>query len=352
MLKNLTWDDLLIPSVALLGAILLGWLIEAVLMRWLRRMAARTRWQGDDAIITSLKGLPRLWLAVVALYVVRYRLPLDNQMDYIVGRTLLVLLIFSFILLASRIAVRLLNWRLKRHRSLAGSSSIFTTVTQILVFMVGFLVILQSLGISITPLLATLGVGGLAVALALQPTLSNLFSGLQILGAGQIRPGDFVRLGSGQDGYVLDISWRNTSIHTVHNNLVIIPNAELADAIVTNYFQPEPEMTFKVTGGVAYDTDLAHAERVTKAVALAIQQLPDGGGVPDHDPVFRYEAFGESSINWYVMLKSTEYRTQFKLRSEFIKALHVRYQQEGINIPFPIRTLQIQRAAAANGIDA
>jgi small-conductance mechanosensitive channel len=174
-------------------------------------------------------------------------------------------------------------------------------LTKLFVYLIGSLIILQTLNISITPILTALGVGGLAVALALQDTLSNLFSGLQIIASKQVRPGDYVKLESGEEGYVTDITWRNTAIRALPNNMVIVPNSKLASTLVTNYYQPEFE------------------------------------------PFIRYHTFADFSVNFSVILRAGEFTDQFMVKHEFIKRLHERYQQEGIEIPFPIRTLQFRK---------
>ena len=202
--------------------------------------------------------------------------------------------------------------------------------------------ILHSLGISITPILTALGVGGLAAALALQPTLANLFSGLQIIAAKQLHPGDYIKLDSGEEGYVTDIAWRNTIIRALPNNMIIVPNSKLASAIVTNYYQPEQEMAVLVQVGVSYKSDLKKVEEVTIEVGKEIMREVEGG-VPDFEPFIRYHTFDDSSINFTVILRTTEYVGQYLIKHEFIKRLHKRYNKEGIVIPFPIRTIHMDQ---------
>ncbi len=131
---------------------------------------------------------------------------------------------------------------------------------------IGFLVVLQTLGVSIAPLLTALGVGGLAVALALQDTLANLFAGVHILASKTVQPGDYIRLSSGEEGYVVDINWRQTTVRQLSNNLVVIPNGQLAKTNMTNYTRPEQQLTILVQVGVSYDSDLDQVERVTTEV--------------------------------------------------------------------------------------
>jgi small-conductance mechanosensitive channel len=210
---------------------------------------------------------------------------------------------------------------------------------------VGLLVILNGLGLSITPMLTALGVGGLAVALALQEPLANFFAGLFITLAGQIRLGDYIKLDSGQEGYVVDFSWRSTRLRMLPNNLVVVPNARLAQAIVVNHHLPTQDLAVLVEVGVDYSSDLAHVERVVMETGRDVMaDVP--GGVPGFEPFIRYHTFGESSIDFTVILRAKEFVDQYLVKHEFIKRLHGRFAQEGIVIPFPIRTL-IQRELAS-----
>ena len=207
-----------------------------------------------------------------------------------------------------------------------------------LVATLGLLVILSGLGLSITPMLTALGVGGLAVALALQEPLSNFFAGVFITLAGQLRVGDYVQLDSGQEGYVVDFSWRSTRLRMLANNLVVVPNAKFAQAIVVNHHLPTSDLAVLIEVGVDYDSDLAHVERVVVEVARETMRQV-AGGVPGFEPFIRYHTFGDSSIDFTVILRAKEFVDQYLVKHEFVKRLHARFDREGIVIPFPIRTI-------------
>jgi small-conductance mechanosensitive channel len=217
-------------------------------------------------------------------------------------------------------------------------TSLSQNILRLVLLSMGGLLVLSNLGISITPLITALGVGSLAVALALQPTLSNLFAGVQISLAKPIRVGDFVELESGAKGYVEDIGWRYTRIRELPNNLVIVPNGRVAEMIVTNYALPEPEQAALVQLGVAYGSDLAKVERVTCEVAREVLREVEGG-IPNFEPFIRYHTFGESSINFTVILRVKAFPDRFLITHEFIKRIKARYDSEGIEIPFPQRVV-------------
>jgi small-conductance mechanosensitive channel len=224
-------------------------------------------------------------------------------------------------------------------------SSLTRNVAWGLIAVLGLLVILNALGVSITPMLTALGVGGLAVALALQEPLANFFAGLFITLAGQIRVGDYVKLDSGQEGYVVDFSWRSTRLRMLANSLIVVPNAKLAQAIVVNHHLPSRDLAVLIDVGVDYASDLRHVERVVVEVGGDVMREVTGA-VPEFEPFIRYHTFGESSVDFTVILRAREFVDQYLIKHEFVKRLHARFNAEGIVIPFPIRTIAYRETAS------
>lgn len=237
-------------------------------------------------------------LLVAAGYGLVYYLPLTPELFEFSKKILMVLAVLGGTFAAAKIATGFVNFYAEKGKGVLPSTTIFANLTRLLILALGGLIILQSLGISITPILTALGVGGLAVALALQDTLSNLFSGLHILLSRQLRPGDYVKLDSGEEGYVQDITWRNTTIRTLSNNMSIVPNSKLASAVIVNFNQPEKEMSVLVPVGVSYESDLKKVEKVTiEVVKETLREVE--GGLESFDPFIRYHTFAGFSINFY-----------------------------------------------------
>ncbi|MGH7700095.1 MAG: mechanosensitive ion channel family protein [Gemmatimonadales bacterium] len=345
LLGSMNLVELAIPLAAAVAGLVLGLVVRHVVFGRLVRRAAATRARFDDLLVSAFRGPVVLWGTILGLYVAAELASLPREVQTLVQRMLLVLVIFSVTWTAAGLAGTWMRRAAAEGESPLPAASLITNLARIVVFAVGFLVILQTLGISITPIITALGVGGLAVALALQDTLANLFAGIHILATRQIRPGDFVRLESGDEGFVQDITWRNTTIRRLPNDLVIVPNAKLAGAVTTNYHLPDMEEAVLVGVGVSYSSDLAHVERVTVAVAREVMQQVENG-VPSFEPFVRYNAFGDSSINLTVILRGRDFVAQHLIRHEFIKRLHARYAQEGIEIPFPQRTLHWGKGSA------
>ncbi|MFF7188708.1 mechanosensitive ion channel family protein [Streptomyces sp. NPDC008222] len=343
MNRGVTLDDLMLAGIALAAGLLAAFLLR-MLLRWLGRHASRTKWSGDDVIVDTLRTVVP-WAAIAGgAASAAAVLPLTRTVQHHVNQTLSVLLIFVVTLTAARVIAGLVRAVTQSRSGVAGSATIFVNITRVVVLAMGFLVMLQTLGISIAPLLTALGVGGLAVALALQDTLANLFAGIHILASKTVQPGDYIRLSSGEEGYVVDINWRQTTVRQLSNNLVVIPNGQLAKSNMINYTRPEQQLTVLVQVGVGYDSDLEHVEKVTmEVVAEVMTEIT--GAVPDHEPAIRFHTFGDSRIGFTVILGVGEFSDQYRIKHEFIKRLHKRYRAEGIRIPAPARTVALHQGA-------
>ncbi len=222
------------------------------------------------------------------------------------------------------------------------SGNLVKSALRIIIFVIGILVLIGTFGVSITPILASLGIGSLAVALALQPTLENFFSGMQILADKPIRVGDYVELESGEQGFVEKIGWRSVWIKMLPNNIIIIPNSLLAKSKIINYYYPEKQLSVPVDCSVHYDSDLERVEQVALEVAREIL-ISHKWGIDDYDTFVIFHTFDNSSINFTVMLRAQEYFNRFFIKSAYIKALHKRFKLEGIVIPYPISAVNFSQ---------
>lgn len=334
--------EALIPVAVLFITLVCGIIIRKIIFIRLNRWSKHTKTQIDDIVIESIKGPFIIWFFMLGIYFALESSRMPETVVHIIDKILLVLGIFSITFVLANISAKLVSAYSSKVETALPVTSLTQNISRILVFTIGILVILHSLGISITPILATLGVGGLAVALALQDTLSNLFSGFHIIVSKQVKIGDYVKLDTGEEGYVIDITWRTTKIKMLPNNVVLVPNEKLTKAIVTNYYLPDKEMAVLVNFGIHYKSDLKKVEKVTCEVAKEImQKIP--GGVPEFEPFIRYGAFSDFSINLTVILRAKEFMDQYLIKHEFIKKLHERYNKEGIIIPYPIRAVNYQQ---------
>ena len=326
-----------------LGGMVIGFLVERLVVSRLHVLAKNTRFKWDDLFIRSLRGLPTIWFSAAGIWLAGTLGDEPPIVATLVASGVMIVLIGSVVVGGMRLVAGAIETFSQTQGSI-GSPTLVVNLAQGAVATLGMFIILQNLGINITPLITALGIGGLAVALALQDTLGNLFAGVQIILSKQVRTRDYVKLSTGEEGWVTDVKGRNTTIQTFPDgNLIFVPNSLLASNSVKNYSFPRSALWVTIEVGVAYDSDLEHVERVTLEEAKQVLEEIDGG-VPGESPVVLFHTFADSSINFDVRLMVREFRSQGPIRHEFIKRLHRRYDQESIEIPFPIRTVIMNRA--------
>jgi small-conductance mechanosensitive channel len=333
---ELVWP-LVIFALTLLG----GSIVRRAVLRALQSWTTRTESKPGLILYDALRSPILIWAVILAAHLAVQGSELPVRYSAWIARGLLVLWFLSLTLMCMRVAGNLVRY----YGAQAPGALPVTTLTQNLaelaVFLLGLVLILGALDVKITPILTALGVGGLAVALALQDTLSNLFSGFYVAVAGQIRLGDYIRLNTGEEGYVTDIGWRSTSVRALANNLIVIPNSKLAQAIVTNFHLPEKRMGASLQVGVDYGSDPDHVERVLLDVARSgVGEIP--GLLADPPASVAFEpGFGDSALGFTLNFQVAEFAHQYRVRHELRKRILRRFREEGIGLPFPTRTVYL-----------
>jgi len=338
----LTWINYAIGFGIVLGAYLLSF-VASFLLKGITKLTKKSKTNLDDEILKHLSKPVKVIFIFVGLYfVVRYLNPGLTIFKIHFSQYFIIVGIFIAAYLVSNIIASFFRWY-AREIAVKNKKKVDNTLLRflrrfvvIIVYVVALIIVLDRLKIEIAPLIAGSGIAGLAVALALQDTLSNLFSAVYITADKPIKVGDFIELDADLKGYVEDVGWRSTRIRTLGNNKIIIPNSKLAQSVITNYDESAREMSVLVNLGVAYDSDFEKVEKVTIDVAKQIQKTVEGAK-KDHEPFIRYNNFGNSSIDFTVILRANEYVGQYLIKHEFVKALMSRYKKEGIEIPFPQR---------------
>ena len=324
------------------GGLVVGIVLEFVVIQRAHKLAERTRFKWDDLLIGSLRGVATTWSGAGGVYLALNVGTPDPLLLSTMQSVLMVVVIGSVVIAGTRAVGGAVEMVSARAGGALESPTLIVNLARIAVATLGFFIILQNLGIDITALITALGIGGIAIALALQDTLGNLFAGIQIILSKQVRQRDYIRLSSGEEGWVTDVKGRNTTIQTFPDgNLVTVPNSMLASSIVKNFSMPRRALWVTLEVGVSYDSDLNHVEAVALEVAKQVLEDVDGG-VPGEDPIVRYHTFGDSSVNFDVRMMVREFESQGPVRHEFIKRLHSRFADEGIEIPFPIRTVMMK----------
>ncbi len=346
-MTNELFNNIMLSSTIFIGVTVLALVVRKVLFHFLQRWIQKTETRLDDLFLEALSTPSIYWCIAVGLYFAIGTSNLPARYVTYSFKAIHVLVIFSVTLALANASARLATYSIQK----AGISISLPGLSQVIIkgtiLTIGILILLDTLGISIIPVITALGVGGLAVALALQDTLSNLFAGLHILVEKSIRMGDFIKLESGQEGYVMDISWRTTRIRMLPNNVVVIPNNKLAQSIVTNYYLPEKRMAVQIPVSTSYDTSPDRVEKILIEEAIqGAKEIP--GMLSDPAPVVRFiPGFGDFSLNFTLICYVKEFVDQYLAQHELRKRIFERFKKEGIEIPFPIRTVYLKEEDAA-----
>ena len=350
LFAGITTGELIYMGSVILVGLMLAFVTRLVANRVKARLRRRIRASISAQLVDDVDGALSLWIVVFGVYLGLLGQALLGDHLFALRQGFTVISILVVIYATVRMQGHALTWYTRRIGRRTGQTKVLNSmvpmakrIVGLAIIAMGILIILDQLGISIAPLVAGLGITGLAVALALQGTLTNFFAGLNVLTDGSIRVGDFVELEGGLRGEVDQIGWRTTRIRMFVNNMVIIPNARLAESLATNYSFPTDEMSVYVEVGVSYSSDLDHVERVTVEVAKKVLAETEGS-VKEYEPSIWYTDFGDSNINFWVVLRSHGYGESWLVKHNFIKALFRRYKEEGIEISFPARNIFMRNA--------
>jgi len=336
------------PSLAVLvaGAVF-GWIAKTWLFRRLRSLADKTATHADEMLLDATR---RSWFPIavfLALHAAAPMAPIEPQIRVVLQRIASFLLLLAVTFAAARFVGLWFSSKERTEEGLPAAPSLIAKASRISVLLIGLMFAMQNAGFEIGPLLTALGVGSLAVGLALQPTLSNFFAGIHLSMSKPIRIGDFIELEDGTQGEVVDITWRTTKIRQLGNNLVIVPNARISDMRLLNYSMPESPQSVIIPLGVAYGSDLERVEAVCIDVARSVlHDLPEESQL-DFDPLVRFHTFADSSINFNVILRARRMTDRFALIHAFAKRIKKRFDAEGIEIPFPQRVVHLPAAPAS-----
>ena len=331
-------DLLLVPASIVLAALTVGIIADRLIRRYIDHHLAVEESTWKYVFIRSMQGVPIFFSFIIGLYWAIDAVEISPTLTKLLSYLLFTSNVFSITRVLARTVDGVVTMYFERSGRNLPKTTLLNSILIGVIYAMGLLVILQYYGISIAPILTAAGVGGMAVALALQEMLANIFSGLHLILSKQLRIGDYIKLGSGEEGRVTDITWRFTTIIPLGaSNTIVIPNKTIAGANITNFSLPTLNINVSVPVGVAYDSDLAMVERVTIETAKEVLARVDNN--PTANPLVLYTDFGASSINFNVILPSSMFDHQGIIKHEFIKALTDRYRAEGIDIPYPIQTI-------------
>ena len=325
------------PVLTVVIGVCIGFFFKTYLFSRLKTFSDKTSFKGDDVVINAFNSMIVFWFFLASLSIALNNVELGDPYNVYASKLIFAFLVISISLTASKIVLGMLDVWSKNNSSLP-STGIFKGLINVSIFSLAFLVVLQSFGISITPLLTALGVGGLAVSLALKDTLSDLFGGINILLSQTMREGDYVELDNGYQGYVTNIGWRYTTLKERQNNLISIPNSVLSGSISKNFTSQDAAFRVPIKIGVSYDSNLDQVEKVALEVATKIYDTLECIN-RNYKPTIRFREFADSSVNFFIYFQGKEFGDHNIILNAFIKEVHKRFKEEDIEIPYPIRTV-------------
>jgi small-conductance mechanosensitive channel len=309
------------------ASLLVGFAFNRIFHGW--RVKAQSRW--GELFLAMLESLsvPLSLLAAVCAAIEFLVLP--RQYEQIGAKAIfafVVVLVFHF--LTRIVNLFVVRWG-RREPSLIRDTQPISFMVRVLFALLAAIIIFENLGINLTAVWTTLGVGSVAVALALQDTLGNFFAGVYLLADRPIRPGDYIKMDAGQEGIVVSVGWRSASLRTLGNNLVVVPNSTLAKAVIINYSMPQERLSLDIRVSVPYGIDARRVEQVLVDLAEQAGRDQLDGLHPDFSPEAKLiPGFGPSSLDFTLSVKVRKFVDQFPVQSELRKRILERFQQEGI----------------------
>jgi len=310
------------------GSFLAGLVVDVVVSALLRRdggPALRVR----TAFAKTLRGQFEIWAVLIGLWVFKPFSFLTPSGQTSLSNVMTVIAVLSVTLFFARLAGSLIRAYLSQDAVTAPSGSIFVNLARLVIWAIGLTFVLGALHVEIGPLVASLGIVGLAVSLGLQDTLANFFSGLQITLSRQIMPGQYIRLATLQEGTVDDVTWRNTTLLGPGNDLIIIPNSIIATTLITNFTADDEEHLEVVPFTVAFGSDLDEVRRIALKVATTVRDSHEEA-IDEFEPACRFRAFGPEGVSAVVTIRVTRFQDRLDVVSDLVESLHRELAEKGI----------------------
>jgi small-conductance mechanosensitive channel len=321
---------IIIPAIVLTAAVC-AYLVNEIILRLVRPVVEKNHGEIGRHIIRLLGRFLYPLLILGGLLVIEDAVPLPPKWLRAAHSVLIIcalVLVTVLITKATLLFVRSLGSRFESMRNISQPLEVFIKVA---FFVFGGIMIADNLGIAITPLVTTLGIGSLAIAIALQDTLGNLFAGLYIKADRPLQVGHYIKLSTGEEGYVERIGWRNTQIRELPKATVHVPNSKLVQSNIINFHGRGDDSVVLVQLRVHYNNDLEKVEQITCQVAREMFKSLCNRD-QQSDTFVRFSALNPSGIDFAVALSGRGLNDSFLFKHEFIKRLHRRYQEEGITV--------------------
>lgn len=322
----------------IVGVVLFVNFLVLIFRRYIKGIFKKAKVDFDEEILKRIMEPIYILSIFLILYFLIIQIEFLSNFKVLLDRGIFAIMVGFLSVFVARLVAVFINYWLRIKKKTKQTPKLITGSVSALVYLSGGIIILSYWGIQITPLVAALGVGGIAIGLGLQETLSNLFAGLHIVSDEPVRVGDYIEIGTDIAGTVEDIGWRSTRLKTIQNNVIIIPNSHLSKSVVLNMSSESQEVSVVVPCGVAYGSDL---DKVEKVILEAIKEYRKKNDYisSESTPLVRFSEFGESNILFNVIVRADDYHDRFILKHEIFKLIKRTLNKENIEISYPVRKI-------------
>jgi small-conductance mechanosensitive channel len=346
------WADLATSVWILLAALLGAWLLSQLFGRVLGRAAARTATDLDDRLVRALQRPFAQVLFLAGAYLALHRLPAAPLWHERFDAVLFVAFVLALAVALVRAYVILVDWysarsHLREAGLTAGFGPLLSRVGRAFIAVVAVITILQRFGVNVASLVVSLGVGSLALGLAAQDTLSNMFAGFTLMLDRPFRVGDRIQLASGEVGDVEAIGMRATRLRTPDETVLVVPNSMLVKDRLVNQSHPTRRIVTRVDVPVAQGSDLGVVKRLLADAAAAC-------GTVDTDvpPAALISRLADGAVVFTLVFRARDYAEQALAKSEVLEQVERRLAQAGIEIAWPSRPVAERRVTTSDGQSA
>jgi len=337
--NNIYADAILVIIILFIASKIITFIIE----KFVKAFTRKTKTKLDDLLLEKTEKIS-LWL----LFFIGIRIFIVPILELkILDDINNAIIIFYLTFLVVRIVdVLIESWGIsfaKKTRSKVDDALLilFHRFSRIILFIIGFILILNNFGVEITPFLASLGVAGIVLGFALQSTLSNIFGGISLILDKNFKTGDTVKLSSGELGDIVDIGLRSTKMKTFDNEMLVIPNGKLAESVIQNYAQPDLNARGRISFGVEYGSNV---DKVRKVVTDTLKKIPAVLKRDRNHPIqVLFLNMGDSALEFEARFWVKSYDERFRTKVKATEEIYKDLTKAKIGIPFPTRTVYMKK---------
>jgi len=341
LLTSSLFKAIIVFVVFFAAAKLLYYFIAHIAIKW----AKKTRTELDDIILSKIK-IPLFYLIILAGVTTAINiLPFLGYYKPLLSKIIASIILAISCYLAALFLNLLIKAWLSRAREVVGKTrqmdlvAVSRKMLNLVVFILLIIFILNLWGVKVTALVASLGIAGLVIGLALQTTLSNMFGGITLIADKSFKIGDFIQLETGEAGEIIDVGLRSTRIKSFdEGNEIIIPNNLLMSSKIINYGRPQVNLKRRIKIGVAYGSDIEKVKRILLECASKIDKI-----LKNPPPEVYFMEMADFSLNFLVVFWISNYKYRFIVQDNFMSLAYRELQNKGIEIPFPTRTIYIEK---------